>query len=136
MNEYHIQDVGKDRGGHTIIYHCPFCGGAAPRSRRASLFAVISSDEARRLHDLASGLRTIEAAIARFGKPDEDHDPGITVHSKGTDREPPKVVSYRMLRYTRLSKTANVELIDQGPERGVRVVLQGKYIGAPKRSGT
>ena len=134
-NEYHVVHNAKDRGGHTIIYHCPFCGGAAPRSKRGSLFATITSDEARRLHELASGLRTINDAITRLGKPDEDHDPGMTVHTKGSASEPPKVVSYRLLRYTHLSKVANVELIDQGPERGIRVVLQGKYLGGGKAQG-
>lgn len=28
-----------------ILYHCPTCGGVAPKSKRELLFAVIPSDE-------------------------------------------------------------------------------------------
>ena len=41
VNEYHIANIGKN-GGHRVIYHCPWCGGAAPRSKRASLFATVT----------------------------------------------------------------------------------------------
>jgi hypothetical protein len=30
MNEFH--NIGKDRRGHSMIYHCLFCGGAAWKS--------------------------------------------------------------------------------------------------------
>jgi hypothetical protein len=129
MNEYHIMNVGKDRRGRTNIYHCPFCGGAAPLSKRHSLFATITSTEAERLYQLTSGVKTFEEVVAKFGELDDDLDPGMKLHTPGSDAEPPKVVSYRTLTYKRLSKTAEVVFIDYGPERGVRTSLRGKYLG-------
>ncbi len=131
MNEYHIKNVGKDRHGHSVIYHCPFCGGAAPRSKRGSFFATITSAEARRLNELASSLRTVEEAIARLGNPDGDLEQGISMQTPASETQPAKVVSYRTLTYKHLSKTADVVLVDYGPERGVRVTLRGKYLGKP-----
>jgi hypothetical protein len=129
VNEYHITNVGKDRRGHTNVYHCPFCGGAAPLSRRHSLFATITSTEAERLYKLTSGMKTCKEVVAKFGEPDDDLDPGMQSNTPGSDTEPPKVVSYRTLTYKRLSKTAEVVFIDYGPERGVRTSLRGKYVG-------
>jgi hypothetical protein len=129
MNEYHIMNVGKGRRGHSNIYHCPFCGGAAPVSKRHSLFATITSTEAERLYKLTSGMKTFKEVVAKFGEPDDDLDPGTQSHTPGSDADPPKVVSYRTLTYKRLSKTAEVVFIDYGPERGVRTSLRGKYVG-------
>jgi hypothetical protein len=132
MNEYHIEHVGEDRGGYSMIYHCPFCGGAAPKSRRESFFATVTRAEAERLTALTSDVKTIADAIARFGTPDDDLDSGVTVHEPSKENQPPKIASYRTLRYKSLSSTADVDFTDYGPERGVRVSLMGKYIGEPK----
>jgi hypothetical protein len=41
MNEYHFVYPGSMGGEARMnIYHCPFCGGRAPKSRRGDLFAV------------------------------------------------------------------------------------------------
>jgi hypothetical protein len=65
--EYHITKPG---GGHMVIYHCPFCGGAAPLSRRDELFAHITHAEADRLHALTAGFKTVDQAIAALGAPE------------------------------------------------------------------
>jgi hypothetical protein len=44
------------------IYHCPFCGGAAPPSKRETLFAHISDEEAARIYRMFHGMRTLEVA--------------------------------------------------------------------------
>src|SRR5262245_4848327 len=56
LNEYNFQYPSPCGGGACEgdkallrIYHCPFCGGAAPQSKRDLLFTVISAEEQRRL---------------------------------------------------------------------------------------
>jgi hypothetical protein len=131
MNEYHIENVAKD-GGHSVIYYCPFCGGAAPPSKRQSFFATITRAETERLHELTADVKTIAGAIAQFGAPDDDLDPGTTVYNSVKDDQPPTVTSYRTLRYKTLSSSADVVFTDFGPERGLRMSLTGKYLGEPK----
>ena len=135
MNEYHLAHIdraGTGRQGHSIIRHCPWCGGSAPRSKRATFFANITQAESRRLRELASGLKSVDEAIAKLGPPDEDHPNGYAGHSPATDTQPSVVNTYRFLRYTRLSNTANVMLTDYGPDRGLYVSLESKYIGESK----
>jgi hypothetical protein len=130
MNEYHIENVGD--AGHSVIYHCPLCGGAAPPSKRGSLFATITNDESSRLIALATGFKTVTQAMAKLGTPDDDMPDGISMGSKPTEGEAPTFTSYRTLTYKGLSETADVVLIDYGPEHGLRVTLRGKYLGKPE----
>jgi hypothetical protein len=46
--------------------------------------------------------------------------------------KPPRVDSYRVLTFSRLSETANVELIDCGPD-GIRFSYVGKYLGTRRK---
>src|SRR5580700_10779365 len=41
-------------------YHCPFCGGTASESKRATLFAVVSDAEAKRLNALIGEIKTLD----------------------------------------------------------------------------
>lgn len=121
MNEYHVTHLdlaGIGRHGYSIVFHCPYCGGAAPKSKRDTFFAHITDAESRRLRDLASGLNTVEDAVATFGAPDEDYPNGLAPRSPASDEEPSIVRYYRLLRYTGLSATANVTFADYGPEWG------------------
>jgi hypothetical protein len=129
LREY---DIETRDGGRLRIYHCYFCGGAAPRSKRASLFATIPQDEEDRLRELTSGFATLADVIRRFGKPDDDMPTGVGTKTRAKGGKPPTIKSYRLLRYSNLSKTAEVEFVDYGPETGVRATLQGKYIGKKK----
>ena len=114
------------------IYHCPWCGGAAPRSLRGPLFAQITSHESTRLQDLCESLPSVEAAIAKLGPPDSDLATGFTTETPASDTKPATSVSYRVLVYTALSDTADVRLTDFGPDHGLRCSLDGKYLGARK----
>jgi hypothetical protein len=58
--------------GMLVIYHCPFCGGAAPKSKRHLLFAKIPQAEEARLASLLTPIRTVSDAIEKFGSPDFD----------------------------------------------------------------
>ena len=133
LNEFqltHIYDDG--RIGSSRIRHCPWCGRAAPESKRGAFFAEITSAEDDRLRKELSGLKTVDDVIAKLGPPDEDHPEGYGSGSAGTETDPPTRTRYRLLRYTGLSETANVTFIDFGPGVGVRISLEGKYLGKPK----
>jgi hypothetical protein len=132
VNEFHIANVGRNRG-HSVIYHCPWCGGAAPRSKRATFFATVTSKEEGRLRSLVTGLATVEDAIKKLGKPDDDMPAGMTIKTPGSDAEPSKIRSYRTLRYGGLSRTTDVHFTDYGPDGGLRATFQGKYLGKSKR---
>jgi hypothetical protein len=114
-----------------MIYHCPHCGGAAPASKRASLFTVCTPEEQRRLFRLFDGMRTLQEVIAALGSPDEDKERGLTVRQPEKEGRPPTLRKFRTLRYTRLSDTADVEVFVEPAEDKVHVILKGKYIGSP-----
>lgn len=126
MNEYHIQ---RQDSGFLMVYYCPFCGGAAPRSKRDLLFAVITEQERGRLTDLVAEIRTVGDALRILGKPDMD------AHSSGQypeeDGSPPRVELYRHLLYSHFSDTAIIRLTEM-PDGRVSISFQGKYIGTPK----
>ena len=69
-NEYQFRTP---KGGSLTIYHCPFCGGVMPRSKRAELFAYITEAERDRLATLTSGMESVADAIRVLGKPQHDH---------------------------------------------------------------
>jgi len=125
MHEYHITSP---RGGYLVIFHCPFCGGVAPRSKREERFATVSHAEAARLEALTSRLRTVKAAIAALGKPASDVPNGVRTYSRPTSKTPSQITSYRMLTFTGLSSVADVDLIDYGVQ-GLRFSFRGKYLG-------
>jgi hypothetical protein len=112
-----------------MIYHCPFCGGAAPPSKRATLFTTFTPDEQRRLYRLFDGMRTLQEVIAVLGPPDEDKERGLTVQAPERGGQAPTLRRFRTLRYTRLSDTADVEVYADPTEGKVQVMLMGKYIG-------
>jgi hypothetical protein len=128
-NEYQFRTP---KGGSLTIYHCPFCGGVMPRSRRADLFAYITEAERQRLAKVTYKLKSVAGAVRVLGKPTYDHPSGLVVRTPAKGRRPPGIASYRVLTFSRVSKTADVQLVDYGPE-GIRFTFQGKYLG--KRRG-
>lgn len=135
LNEYNFEypdpccDEGSAAGKASLrIYHCPFCGGAAPKSKRALLFAVISEEEQRRLNQILTGIKSVEDAYRVLGTPDHDDPHGLIVKQPEREGTAPTRKTYRSLTYSRLSETAEVILTDYCPN-GVHVALQGKYVG-------
>jgi hypothetical protein len=65
--------------GSLEIYHCPFCGGAAPKSITDTLFATVSTEETIRLKSILADIKTLDDAIEKFGQADQDlpHGEGI-----------------------------------------------------------
>ena len=127
VNEYHITRAG-ELGGTLMIYHCPFCGGSAPKSKRDQLFATITHEEIHRLQELVQDIKTVGQTLTRFGPPDEDLATGQGITSPEKDGEPSRTQFFRTLRYSKLSDTAEIEAVVY-PEEQVQFAFVPKYIG-------
>lgn len=114
-----------------MIYHCPFCGGTAPSSKRTSMFTSFSRAEQRRLYRMFDGMRTLQEVVEKMGPPDDDLESGMTVQEPEKSGAAPTMRSYRTLRYSGLSDTADVQVYSHPGEDKVRVGLMGKYVGPP-----
>lgn len=70
LNEFNFEysTPGSEHKSRWRIYHCPFCGGAAPKSSRGTLLAAVSDAEERRLRDLVKDIHTVEDAISALGE--------------------------------------------------------------------
>jgi hypothetical protein len=104
LNEYHIRGTS---GMEIMIYHCPFCGGRTPDSRRSKLFMHITYAEAERLRGLTRDLKTLDEALNAFGPPDWD-DPTGCGETKDDSTGRQVTTYYRQLTYNGLSDTARV----------------------------
>jgi hypothetical protein len=107
LNEFHI--LGKS-GEQIMIWHCPFCGGRTPRSRRDELFMHVTHAEMQRLNDLTRSLKSVTDVFNAFGTPDWDNPTGYGV-TKADIAGRPQTTYYRTLTFKDLSATANVEAI-------------------------
>lgn len=114
-----------------VIYHCPFCGGAAPESKRALLFHAISDAEEDRLKDLLLPIKTIADALERFGEPDSDVPFGMASMRDEADGQPSSIQYERTLRYGSLSEIADVEIMEASGGR-VSFSLSGKRKALPR----
>ncbi len=127
--EYQIHANGRQ----IIIYHCPFCGGAAPKSKRAQLFSVVHEKEVARLSNLLMPIETMQIAIEHLGKPDRDKPAGVQTRENESDGLPPSLIHHRAIVYEQLSDVANVWIIEQ-PNGKVTWALTGKYLGDESNS--
>lgn len=113
-------------GAVGVIYHCPFCGGAAPKSQRDKLFATIPPSEEARLSKILDPVKTIGDAIELLGEPNFDGW-AKTVRPESGD-QPPMVAHHRDIRYTQLSDIADVHIQECSDGRAFWQLL-GKYVG-------
>jgi hypothetical protein len=113
----------------TSIYHCPFCGGAAPASKRGTLFAAIPNSEDARVRAIFANLESIEAVLNKLGPADWDDANGFSWSMPERDGSPPRHYSGRCLRYKKLSDVADVD-VNEHPGGGISVTLGGKYLGS------
>jgi hypothetical protein len=129
-NEFHFTWPSQSGGepNALMIYHCPFCGGTAPESKRATLFAVVSDAEAKRLNELLGEIKSLDDAIEKLGPPDRDSPVGASIEMPEKDGRPPTRRYFRTLTYTSLSNTADVELAVYREGR-VQITFVGKYRG-------
>jgi hypothetical protein len=107
LNEYHIRGAA---GEEIMIYHCPFCGGRTPNSRRDELFMHITLSEMERLRALTQDLKTLDDVLHAFGPPDLDNPTGYG-ETKDDSSGRPYTTYYRQLRFTGLSDTAYVDAV-------------------------
>ena len=129
MNEYHFV-YATSMGGEARmnIYHCPFCGGRAPKSRRGELFARLTNKERWRLTDLTKGLHTLDQVLASLGPPERDSAVGMTVVTPERGGKPETTQNFRTLVYTKLSDTAEIHITVYPMDR-VAITFEGKYVG-------
>ena len=136
MNEYRIE-YGDPEGdgpprsvGALNIYHCPFCGGAAPESRRAQWFATVPPEESDRLLKLFEGIKSIDEAIAAFGPPSNDLPNGETETRRLPDGNLGPTKRFRTLLYSNLSESAEVRF-SEAADGAIQLSIGGKYLGRP-----
>ncbi len=125
MNEYHLES--RDGRGHSIVRHCPFCGGRTPASRRERLFAKPPREEFQRLKELTKDIHTIDDALRILGTPGWDNPHGATSTKPGADGNPPITTVHRMLWYYDLSGTTNV-CVTESNSGGAQVSFQHKEL--------
>lgn len=135
VNEYHFTFPTPHGPARAIIRHCPGCGGRAPESKRASLFARISPDEQRRLQDLIAPLKTVDDVLRVLGTPDHDAAGGMTTTKPETETRGAEHQVFRHLMYQGLSETALVR-VHVLPGDAVSITFSGKYIGPPDPTAT
>jgi hypothetical protein len=129
-NEFHIvRETGRG-SSHLIVRYCFFCGGKAPASKRARLFAWVSDEEKVRLASLCSEVRTFEDAIRAFGAPDSDLAAG-EMSGGSDDAGRPRWTARRVITYNSLSETADVRFVQHVGDQ-VRVNFSYKYLGEAK----
>jgi hypothetical protein len=100
-----------------MIYYCPFCGGQAPKSKRAALFHKLTQTERGRLTALVKDMRVVSEVIAAFGEPDFKFPVGTGVTTPEKDGKPETTHVYGSMIYNRLSETANVYVTIFPPDR-------------------
>jgi hypothetical protein len=122
LNEFHIVRGPKD---FLMIYYCPFCGGSAPKSRRARLFHTLTDAERQRLVSLTKDMRTVEDVGQAFGEPDIRQPVGMVITNPERDGKPETTQSYPVLIYTKLSDVADVHVTVYPTDR-VGISFQGK----------
>ena len=125
-NEYHFQWNGSSK----IIYHCPFCGGAAPKSQRAHLFASIPDVEEIRLAAILAPIRSIQDAIEILGTPDSQVKTRLLYPESETG--PPEIAHRNCFVYSQLSGVADVVFREHEDGR-LSWRLKGKFIGHPSK---
>ena len=116
LNEFHFVVHGTDGAikNTLCLYHCPFCGGVAPPSKREALFAEISDAEVARIKSLFAGLQTLEDVRNALGPPDSDDPEGFIEHHPERDGRPPQEHIRRSLRYCDLSNSVDVSVHENG----------------------
>jgi hypothetical protein len=109
LNEFHI--VSSTPGGTkvtTLVYHCIFCGGVMPPSKREEFFRPVEEAERLRLTRILDRITSLNDAIAVLGKPDLDDS--IAPATFDMESESPSSLPLRVFTYTTLSETADVQI--------------------------
>jgi len=134
LNEYTIIcDLGSDAQSHTVIYHCPFCGGTVPQSQRDKFFEALTDTEALRLRSLTRGIKSVEDALRILGAPSSDEPVKMPPrYAWPARRENKSLAPVRVLTYSGLSDVADVQILVNN-DQTVEVTIAPKYLGPPKK---
>jgi hypothetical protein len=133
LNEYHIVFTVPGSGqGAMMLYHCPMCGGAMPKSRRGELFAEIPPDEDARLFALTSQVSTNDDVSKVLGEADTDTPFQLGGMVWPSNRDEPELPPVRILDFTSLSEVAIIQVTLYADGRA-HASVQPKYIGPPYR---
>jgi hypothetical protein len=119
-NEYNFSSQGFVHR----IYHCPWCGGTAPKSRRPQQFVQITFDEERRIATLMEDIKTIRDALRLFGDPDEDEEE-VQYNEDETGKQ--TVERLRTICYQSISPLADICITEKLDGR-VTYLLRSKWI--------
>jgi hypothetical protein len=134
LNEYSIVWSAGEGYGAMMIYHCPFCGGRTPKSRRDQLFAEVSDSEYQRLHELTANVASVDDALRILGKPSrEESIPPPKGSTAPTDRNGNPTWPVRFLTFSDVSKVAEIQ-ISVKPDNKIEVTFGPKYTGPGKRA--
>lgn len=108
-----------------IIYHCPFCGGAAPPSKRETLFHVVPHAESNRLLEILHACKNLDDVFATFGQPDQDTPAGSSFTTFEDKGSPPQVVFQRLLIFQNVSDVADLHITER-PDGMIGYSVVGK----------
>ncbi|WP_425399677.1 DUF6980 family protein [Aeoliella sp.] len=108
-----------------VIYHCPFCGGAAPDSKRPAMFHVVSRTETDRLLTILRACKNVEDVLAALGPPDRDDPTGCSSTTFEEVDCPPQITIERLLVYENLSDVADVHVTER-PNGKIGFSISGK----------
>jgi hypothetical protein len=109
LNEYYFSHRTPAGESKSCIYHCPFCGGRAPESKRSKFFEPIPDVEKNRLDELIQTVRTAQEVTAAWGEPEFKVQGGTT------------------MIFEKLSAVANVHVVSR-PDGRVSVCYYGKQV--------
>ena len=131
LNEYSIiyWFGGGGEHGSMSIYHCPWCGGRTPESRRGDLFSSVAESEDDRLRELTAGIKALNDAFRILGNPSRDEPttlpPGYT---PPTERDGKSSRPLRVLTFENLSEVAEIQVALLS-DNSTQVTYGPKYIG-------
>lgn len=111
LNEYHFTFRFGDRDAKMMIYHCPWCGGVASNSHRASLFCDLNNGACREVIAKTKSCVSLEDVIQILGEPDNDEFTVIR-HVESSDNAP-RADRVRRITFNNLYDDLNVSFIQQ-----------------------
>ena len=111
VNEHHYAYKFRGQDSQLMIYHCPWCGGVASESHRASLFHEFDREFCDQITEKTDSLCTLDDIIAELGKPDDDQFTSIKHNEQPSAA--PRIERLRRLTFHKLSPKMSVSFIQQ-----------------------
>ena len=106
LNKYHFQWSFCGREARMPILHCPWCGGVASDSHRASLFHELKPESCEEIVRKTEACATLNEVIAVLGPPDEEEFTALRFRERAAT--PPRVDRIPRIIYHSLSAEMSV----------------------------